>query len=152
MDEALVPVDYSTAGVILDDTLLEILVCPLPKGAVMTCFIDCCHSGTMLDLPYGFLADGNMEEMQLDPDYNFHPLIQAVADFAKAGYEGMVKIHKAGVERRRKRRAWLKRQLGWSIGLSFVVMMTVVVVAVVALDRQLPGGIVERKDTKKLSW
>ena len=113
-DEALVPVDYKKAGVILDDTLLEKLVCPLPKGAIMTCFIDCCHSGTMLDLPYLFLADGKMQKMQLDPDYNFHPLIQAVADFAKAGVDGIVKLHEKGVQRRRKRRAWMKKQLGLS--------------------------------------
>ena len=114
MDEAMVPVDYKTGGVILDDTLLEILVCPLPKGATMTAFIDCCHSGTMLDLPYAFVANGKMQEMELNPDYNFHPIIQAMADFAKAGVDGIVQLHKKGVERRRKRRAWMKQQLGFS--------------------------------------
>ena len=70
-DEAMVPVDYASGGVILDDTLLEILVCPLPKGSSMTCFIDSCHSGTMLDLPYEFTADGKQEEMELVEDYPF---------------------------------------------------------------------------------
>jgi len=62
-DEALVPVDYTTHGLIRDDDCFELLVKPLPKGARLTCLIDCCHSGTMLDLPYIFQADAAFEKM-----------------------------------------------------------------------------------------
>lgn len=50
-DEVLVPCDYKTNGIILDDTLFAILdksKCPI----ILT--IDCCHSGTISDLTYTF--------------------------------------------------------------------------------------------------
>eukprot|EP00667_Euglena_gracilis_P007749 EG_transcript_7825 len=54
MDEAICPVDYSRAGFIVDDELFELLVRPLPQGSRLTCIMDCCHSGTVLDLPFVF--------------------------------------------------------------------------------------------------
>ena len=52
MDETLVPLDYQSAGQITDDELHLLLVAPMPEGVKMTCVFDCCHSGTILDLPY----------------------------------------------------------------------------------------------------
>eukprot|EP00741_Cyanophora_paradoxa_P018447 tig00021070_g17810.t1 len=50
-DETLIPVDYETAGEITDDELAA-LFAKLPRGVRLICFLDCCHSGTGLDLPY----------------------------------------------------------------------------------------------------
>lgn len=72
--QTLVPVDYDTAGMIRDDNLFETLVAPLPKGSVLTSVMDCCHSGTVLDLPYTFLADGKQQEMAAVPDFDFGTL------------------------------------------------------------------------------
>lgn len=44
-DEALVPVDYHTGALLLDDDLADVYR-SLPNGAVLTLFMDCCHSGT----------------------------------------------------------------------------------------------------------
>jgi hypothetical protein len=44
-DEALVPVDYHTGALLLDDDLAEIYRL-LPDQVVLTLFMDCCHSGT----------------------------------------------------------------------------------------------------------
>jgi hypothetical protein len=44
-DEALAPVDLDVAGPILDDELFAIFS-RLPEGVSLTCFFDCCHSGT----------------------------------------------------------------------------------------------------------
>lgn len=49
-DEALCPVDYKTAGKILDDEINATIVRPLPRGAKLHAIIDSCYSGTVLDL------------------------------------------------------------------------------------------------------
>jgi len=51
-DETIIPIDYEKAGQIVDDDLHEILVAGLPKGVRLTAIMDCCHSGSVFDLPY----------------------------------------------------------------------------------------------------
>ena len=55
-DEALVPSDYESAGLIMDDVIKSTIVDPLPMGARLTALMDCCHSGSMFDLPYVFTS------------------------------------------------------------------------------------------------
>lgn len=55
-DETLVPEDFDENGQIVDDEIHEILVRNLPKGVRLTAVVDCCHSGTVFDLP--FIHDG----------------------------------------------------------------------------------------------
>ena len=78
-DESLVPVDYNEAGVIRDDDLYNILVRPLAQDVTLTCVMDCCHSGTVLDLPYVFKPDGNFERgMEIDEKFNFGKLFKKI--------------------------------------------------------------------------
>ncbi|KAJ2999419.1 Ca(2+)-dependent cysteine protease [Globomyces sp. JEL0801] len=58
-NETICPVDYETAGMIVDDEMNHMLVQTLPKGAKLNAIFDCCHSGSMLDLPYTYEIDGN---------------------------------------------------------------------------------------------
>lgn len=51
MDEAIVPSDFPTAGIISDDELFEIV--KTIKCQAIICF-DSCHSGTAIDLQYSF--------------------------------------------------------------------------------------------------
>ncbi|EGF82355.1 hypothetical protein BATDEDRAFT_9780 [Batrachochytrium dendrobatidis JAM81] len=60
-DQTIVPLDHEQAGQITDDEMNAILVHPLPKGARLTAVFDCCHSGSVLDLPYTYSVDGNLE-------------------------------------------------------------------------------------------
>ena len=49
-DETLVPLDYRSSGMIVDDELREKLALKVPKGVKLTAVLDCCHSGTGMDL------------------------------------------------------------------------------------------------------
>lgn len=54
-DESLVPSDYDSAGPIRDDYLRSILDTFNPKTRIV-CVFDCCHSGTMCDVKYSWVA------------------------------------------------------------------------------------------------
>lgn len=53
-DEVIVPLDYIQRGVITDDWLYSNLIKKIPQGANLWVFMDCCHSGTMIDLKYNY--------------------------------------------------------------------------------------------------
>ncbi|KAF9573684.1 Ca(2+)-dependent cysteine protease [Mortierella alpina] len=67
-DETIYPVDHEEAGFIIDDTMHEILVDPLPAGCRLTAIMDCCHSGSALDLPYIYSTTGNLKEPNMLAD------------------------------------------------------------------------------------
>jgi hypothetical protein len=54
-DETIYPVDFKQAGQIIDDEMHWIMVRPLPAGCRLTAIMDCCHSGSALDLPYEYV-------------------------------------------------------------------------------------------------
>jgi hypothetical protein len=53
-DETLYPLDHAHAGQIRDFSLFNHFVKPMPAGVLVTCVMDCCHSGAVLELPYSF--------------------------------------------------------------------------------------------------
>ena len=69
-DETLVPVDYDTAGQIRDDDLYDTLIDPLPPKCHLISVMDCCHSGTVLDLPYKYTFGTNGEDGDDDDEYD----------------------------------------------------------------------------------
>ena len=71
-DCALVPLDYQTGGIILDDEL-RVIIDTLPASANLFGILDCCHSGTGFDLHY------------LYNDYSYAS--GSVADVTKYYYE-----------------------------------------------------------------
>jgi len=61
-DCCIFPVDFQTVGQLTDIDLHKELVNKLPSGVSMTCVFDCCHSGTILDLPFqGEYTSGKFE-------------------------------------------------------------------------------------------
>ncbi|CAB9520915.1 Metacaspase-1 [Seminavis robusta] len=66
MDETLCPVDYSKNGVIVDDEVHAVLVKGLPEGVRLTAIMDCCHSESMLDLPYCYNVNGDLEIVEMN--------------------------------------------------------------------------------------
>lgn len=81
-DETLVPVDYADVGQILDDDIFATLVGAMPAGVTLTCLMDCCHSGTVLDLPYQFIADGEHEDMSYNDSFKLEKIIVIAAALA----------------------------------------------------------------------
>mmetsp|Transcript_110051 Transcript_110051/g.318140 ORF Transcript_110051/g.318140 Transcript_110051/m.318140 type:complete len:316 (+) Transcript_110051:190-1137(+) len=67
-DETLIPVDFKNAGQIVDDELFEVLVKKMPKDVHVTVLMDCCHSGTVLDLPYNV----NATESKMHENFGFN--------------------------------------------------------------------------------
>ncbi|KAL2824997.1 caspase domain-containing protein [Aspergillus cavernicola] len=64
-DDVIYPVDYRTAGHIVDDEMHDIMVRPLQPGVRLTAVFDSCHSGTALDLPYVYSTQGILKEPNL---------------------------------------------------------------------------------------
>lgn len=51
-DEALVPLDYTMSGVLLDDWIFTNFIKRIPQNVTLYSFFDCCCSGTMTDIKY----------------------------------------------------------------------------------------------------
>ncbi|KAF9938105.1 Ca(2+)-dependent cysteine protease [Mortierella alpina] len=64
-DETIYPVDHERAGTIVDDTMHDIMVRPLPAGCRLTAIMDCCHSGSALDLPYIYSTSGQLKDQNI---------------------------------------------------------------------------------------
>jgi hypothetical protein len=57
-DEAMVPYDYGSGAYLIDDDVRDLLA-RIPDGVNMTCFFDCCHSGTNTRFAIGKEAAGS---------------------------------------------------------------------------------------------
>ncbi|KAI3805093.1 hypothetical protein L1987_27140 [Smallanthus sonchifolius] len=58
-DETICPLDFSTAGMIVDNEINDTIVRPLKSGVKLHAIIDACHSGTILDLPHVYSTKKN---------------------------------------------------------------------------------------------
>jgi hypothetical protein len=76
-DQTIIPLDHEQSGQIRDFNLFHHFVKPLQAGVTVTCIMDCCHSGAVLELPYSFLAtsigerDMGGADMMMQPNMNF---------------------------------------------------------------------------------
>lgn len=55
--DTICPVDFQTSGQIDSDILHEHLVSALPPNSTLFVILDCCHSGSALELPYVYRSD-----------------------------------------------------------------------------------------------
>ncbi|KAH8100814.1 caspase domain-containing protein [Cristinia sonorae] len=88
-DEVIYPVDFKTAGHIVDDTIHEIVVKPLPAGCRLTTIFDSCHSGSALDLPYIYSTEGKIKEPNLAAEAG-QGLLSAVGAYARGDMAGVM--------------------------------------------------------------
>ncbi|KAJ3019829.1 UNVERIFIED_CONTAM: hypothetical protein HDU68_010486 [Siphonaria sp. JEL0065] len=66
LDCTLCPMDYDSAGQIRSDDLHRYLVAALPEGVKLSVVMDCCHSGTVMELPYTYRPDANGKMSPID--------------------------------------------------------------------------------------
>ncbi|KAJ3030844.1 UNVERIFIED_CONTAM: hypothetical protein HDU68_007619 [Siphonaria sp. JEL0065] len=66
LDCTLCPMDCDSAGQIRSDELHRYLVAALPEGVKLTVVMDCCHSGTVMELPYTYRPDANGKMSPID--------------------------------------------------------------------------------------
>ncbi|KAI0319440.1 caspase domain-containing protein [Amylostereum chailletii] len=69
MDEMIFPVDYKENGPLIDDTLFEELIRPLPAGCRLSAVFDSCHSGSILDLLYLYHSNGRIMGSDVTPKF-----------------------------------------------------------------------------------
>eukprot|EP01134_Creolimax_fragrantissima_P002260 CFRG2260T1 len=84
-DETLLPVDYTTHGQIIDDTVHDHLVKHLPHGVRLTAIVDACHSGSVFDLAFTYNIGANDTIVEVD---NKKIAMQAALAAAKSLHEG----------------------------------------------------------------
>ncbi|AEO69817.1 4fd98761-21d0-47e1-8e41-9f4fe46f5cd1 [Thermothielavioides terrestris] len=81
-DEVIYPVDFRTAGHIVDDEIHHYVVRPLLPGVRLTAIFDSCHSGSVLDLPYIYSTKGVLKEPNLAKEAGLG-LLEAVGAYAR---------------------------------------------------------------------
>jgi metacaspase-1 len=81
-DETLCPSDYDTAGQIVDDDVHECLVKGIPEGVRLTAIMDCCHSQSILDLPYTYNISGDLEITMNDRNKGVSQVIASGVKYA----------------------------------------------------------------------
>lgn len=89
-DEVIYPMDFRSAGHIVDDEMHRILVKSLPAGCRLTAIFDSCHSGSALDLPYIYSTSGVLKEPNLAKEAGAG-LLSLVSSYARGDVGGMAK-------------------------------------------------------------
>lgn len=87
-DEVIFPVDFRSAGHIVDDDMHNIMVRSLMPGVRLTAIFDSCHSGSALDLPYIYSTAGMLKEPNLAKEAG-QGLLSIVSQYARGDLGGM---------------------------------------------------------------
>jgi hypothetical protein len=66
MDDTIVPVDFEENGQIDSGTLHRHLVSALASGSQLHVILDCCHSGSAMELPFVYRSDENGNVSMVD--------------------------------------------------------------------------------------
>mmetsp|Transcript_22277 Transcript_22277/g.63153 ORF Transcript_22277/g.63153 Transcript_22277/m.63153 type:complete len:406 (-) Transcript_22277:234-1451(-) len=108
-DEILIPGDYKESGQIVDDDIYDEFVTKMGAGVRVTAMIDCCHSGTAMDLPYVCSAG----DTQMHRDNGFKIIPQSgmeLKENKKKKKENEAKKAKKDKERKKKAKEESKKK------------------------------------------
>ena len=84
-DETLIPLDNDSAGHIVDDEVHDVLVRGLPRGVRLTAIMDCCHSESILDLPYTYNVRGDLQIVENSKNEGISKLVGGAVMLALGG-------------------------------------------------------------------
>lgn len=84
-DQTLVPLDHAKKGHIIDDDVHDMLCKTLPSGVRLTGIFDCCHSESIMDLPFVYNINGNLEIVENDRNQSIATLVAAGTRFLVDG-------------------------------------------------------------------
>ena len=84
-DQTLVPVDFQQAGQIIDDDVHEILCRGLKRGVRLTAIFDCCHSESIMDLPFTYNVNGNLDIVENDKNKSIATMVASGTRFLLDG-------------------------------------------------------------------
>jgi hypothetical protein len=90
-DQTLVPVDHQKSGHIIDDDVHDVLCRNLKKGVRLTAIFDCCHSESIMDLPFTYNINGNLEIIENDKNQSIATLVAAGTRFLLDGNKKQTK-------------------------------------------------------------
>ena len=65
------------------------MVKPLPAGCRLTAIFDCCHSGSVLDLPYEYSVDGTQKQSNIIREAA-KGLLDASVSYSRGDVEGLI--------------------------------------------------------------
>lgn len=81
-DEAIIPCDMFEAGIIRDTLIFRNLLSQLTQGVTVTCLIDACDTGMVVDLPYYWSTKGDkpgaVVQMKLNNNFSFFRFLKVV--------------------------------------------------------------------------
>jgi hypothetical protein len=81
-DECIAPFDVNENGVITDDQLLKTLILPMAPEAHCILVFDCCHSGTIVDLPW-YWTGRRTRHLDPNPEWSFAHFVRIGKDFVE---------------------------------------------------------------------
>lgn len=64
-DEALVPCDFKISGLLKDDFLRKTVVDQVPAGVRLLAVLDCCHSGSVFDMPFKVIINSDDRSVKI---------------------------------------------------------------------------------------
>ncbi|CEJ92393.1 Putative Metacaspase [[Torrubiella] hemipterigena] len=84
--DTICPVDFQTNGQIDSDTLHQHLVSRMPPNSTLFAILDCCHSGSALELPYVYKSDDEGNVSMIDNIRQGMHLMEEASDLLVGGF------------------------------------------------------------------
>jgi len=94
----LIPIDGAQAEHVVDDDVHDVLVRDLLKGLRLAVKMDCCHPESILDLPYTYYINGDLQVIENNKIKGISKIIYSGVRFAFDGNETKATSFKEGFQ------------------------------------------------------